>query len=66
MTQYPECYLAMEMGMAYANISMITDYDAGLEDDPSIVPVTAEAVTKVFADNVEKVKHVVERMIERL
>lgn len=66
MTQYPECYLALELGIAYANISMITDYDAGLEDDPSIVPVTADAVMKVFADNVEKVKRVVIRMIERL
>ena len=66
MTQYPECYLALELGIAYANISMITDYDAGLEDDPSIVPVTADAVMKVFADNVEKVKRVVMRMIERL
>ena len=66
MTQYPECYLALELGIAYANISMITDYDAGLEDDPSIVPVTADAVMQVFADNVEKVKRVVIRMIERL
>ncbi len=34
MTQYPEAFLARELGICYANISLITDYDAGLEDDP--------------------------------
>ena len=31
MTQYPECYLARELEMCYVNISLITDYDVGLE-----------------------------------
>ena len=31
MTQYPEVYLAKELGI-YANIALVTDYDAGLED----------------------------------
>ena len=31
MTQYPEAYLARELEMCYVNISLITDYDVGLE-----------------------------------
>ena len=30
MTQYPEAYLCRELGMAVVNISLITDYDAGV------------------------------------
>jgi 5'-methylthioadenosine phosphorylase len=56
MTQYPECYLAREMGICYANISLITDFDAGLEGHEDIPPVTEEEVYKVFNENNEKVK----------
>ena len=45
MTQYPECYLARELEMCYVNISLITDYDVGLE---GIAPVSVEAVVEVF------------------
>ena len=34
MTQYPEAYLARELGMHYAGIALITDYDTGVEHDP--------------------------------
>ena len=40
MTQYPECYLARELEICYVNISLITDYDAGLEGYPEIKPVS--------------------------
>ena len=30
MTQYPEAWLCRELGMAVVNISLITDYDAGV------------------------------------
>jgi 5'-methylthioadenosine phosphorylase len=53
MTQYPECYLARELEICYANISLITDYDVGLEDDPDIKPVSTEEVVKVFNENNE-------------
>jgi 5'-methylthioadenosine phosphorylase len=56
MTQYPESYLAREMGICYANISLITDFDAGLEGHEDIPPVTEEEVYKVFNENNEKVK----------
>ena len=33
MTHYPEAYLARELEMCYVNISLVTDYDVGLEGD---------------------------------
>lgn len=66
MTQYPECYLAREMGICYANISLITDYDAGLEGRDDIAPVTEEEVLKVFADNNEKIKKLLFEVIKRI
>ena len=36
MTQYPEAYLARELGMHYAGIALITDYDTGVEHDPDV------------------------------
>ena len=56
MTQYPECYLARELEMCYVNISLITDYDVGLEGEPGFAPVSTEDVLKVLADNNDRVK----------
>ena len=66
MTQYPECYLAREQGMCYANISLITDYDAGLEGRDDIPPVTHEAVLEVFRENNEKVKNMIFEIIRTI
>jgi 5'-methylthioadenosine phosphorylase len=55
MTGYPEAYLAREMEICYVNISLITDYDVGLEGQ-DIEPVSHEAVVKIFNENNEKVK----------
>ncbi len=48
MTQYPEAVLARELEICYANISLITDYDVGVEGVP---PVTHEEVIRVFDRN---------------
>jgi 5'-methylthioadenosine phosphorylase len=53
MTQYPEAYLARELGMCYAGIALVTDRDVGIEGDPGAPPVTMEAAMAVLADNVE-------------
>ena len=37
MTQYPEAYLCRELGMAVVNISLITDYDAGVHEGTEAV-----------------------------
>ncbi|MGI6778051.1 MAG: S-methyl-5'-thioadenosine phosphorylase [Acetivibrionales bacterium] len=66
MTQYPECYLARELGICYTNISLITDYDAGLEGRKDIAPVTHEAVLKVFEESNEKLKSMLFEMIKRI
>lgn len=67
MTQYPECYLARELEMSYVNISMITDYDAGLADEgPEAKPVTNQDVVDMFRANLDKLRGVVLEMIETL
>lgn len=66
MTQYPECFLAQEIGIPYVNIALITDYDAGLEGNEDIVPVTEEQVYRIFEENNEKVKNMLFKMIEAL
>jgi 5'-methylthioadenosine phosphorylase len=66
MTQYPECYLAKELGICYSNISLITDFDAGLEGNNDIKPVTQEEVYAVFAKNNEKVKRMLFDMIDKI
>lgn len=48
MTQHPEAVLAAEAGIGYAGLAIVTDHDAGVEDDPSIAPVTQEAVFATF------------------
>ncbi len=66
MTQYPENYLAREQEICYANISLITDYDIGLEGHPDIKPVTLEEVVKVFKENNEKVRELLFRSIKKI
>ena len=48
MTAYPEGWLARELGLCYANVSLITDYDVGPRGRPGVDPVSHEAVVKVF------------------
>lgn len=66
MTQYPEAYLARELEICYANISLITDYDVGLEDDPSIQPVSHQEVLKVFQANLARLRQLLVACIEAL
>jgi 5'-methylthioadenosine phosphorylase len=67
MTQYPECILARELELSYVNISLITDYDAGLVgDDPDAHPVTNQDVVNMFRANLGTLKSIVLRMVETL
>lgn len=63
MTQYPEAYLAKELNICYVNISLITDYDAGLEGDPNVGPVTHQEVLRVFNDNNERLRGLLHNVI---
>lgn len=63
MTQYPEAYLARELGLCYAGIALVTDYDTGLEDDPSIEPVSHDAVFEFLHANVDNVRRLLFRAL---
>ncbi|MDA4121560.1 MAG: S-methyl-5'-thioadenosine phosphorylase [Thaumarchaeota archaeon] len=64
MTQYPEAVLARELEMCYANISLVTDYDSGLEGDPAVKPVTHEEVIRTFNENIANLRTLITRIIE--
>jgi 5'-methylthioadenosine phosphorylase len=64
MTQYPEAYLCRELGMAVLNISLITDYDAGVIEGTEAVD--AATVLEVFRRNAERIRSVVLDLIARL
>lgn len=66
MTGYPEVVLARELGMCYLNISLITDYDVGLEGRPDIRPVSHEEVVRVFAENNQKLRDLILSIIRNL
>ena len=66
MTQYPEAYLARELGIGYAMVALITDYDVGLVDDPNAKPVTHEEVLKVFLANNDKLRDLLHKMIPKI
>jgi 5'-methylthioadenosine phosphorylase len=53
MTAYPESHLARELELCYANVSMITDRDVGVE---GAEPVSAEAVVRVFRENNDRLR----------
>ena len=66
MTQYPEVVLALECGMCYLNISLITDYDVGLVGRDDITPVTQHDVMRVFQANNEKLRSLLMDLIASL
>jgi 5'-methylthioadenosine phosphorylase len=66
MTQYPEAYLARELEMCYVNISLITDYDVGLEGAGGIEPVSHHEVIEVFNKNNARVKDGIFKIVEGL
>ncbi len=56
MTQYPEAFLARELGICYAALALITDYDTGLEGIEGVAPVTMEEVFSTLARNVDRTR----------
>jgi 5'-methylthioadenosine phosphorylase len=63
MTQYPEAWLARELELCYATVALVTDYDAGLEGDPRVEPVSAEGAFRVFAENLSTLRDLLFRAI---
>jgi 5'-methylthioadenosine phosphorylase len=66
MTQYPEVALARELEMCYVNIALITDYDAGLEGEAGIEPVSVSEVVQVLNANNERVRRLIELLVPQL
>jgi 5'-methylthioadenosine phosphorylase len=64
MTQYPESYLARELEMCYLNVSLITDYDVGLEGETEAV--SHEQVLKVFTENNEKLRKLLFALVPQI
>ena len=63
MTAYPEGYLCRELELCYANISMVTDHDVGVE---GAEPVSHETVLRVFTENNEKLRELLFAAIPRI
>ena len=63
MTQYPEVILARELEMCYLNLSLVTDYDAGLEGAPEIGAVQAHDVMRMLAENIARVRDLLAALI---
>jgi 5'-methylthioadenosine phosphorylase len=63
MSQYPEAWLCRELGMAVVNISLITDYDAGVLEGTEAV--NAMSVLEVFQKNAARIQAVVLDLIGR-
>ena len=63
MTAYPEGYLARELEICYANISMVTDHDVGVG---GAEPVSHETVLGVFEQNNEKLRRLLFAAIPKI
>ncbi len=66
MTQYPEAWLARELELCYANVSLVTDYDVGLQGVPGVEPVSAEAAFGVFAENLDRLRALLFRAVPKI
>jgi 5'-methylthioadenosine phosphorylase len=63
MTAYPEGYLARELELCYANISMVTDHDVGVE---GTAPVSHEQVIEVFQANNERLRELLFAVVPKI
>lgn len=66
MTQYPENMLSRELGICYVNISLISDYDAGLEGYEGVTKTSYKEVIKVLKDNNKRLRTLLCAVIESL
>lgn len=66
MTQFPEVALALELELCYLNLSLITDYDVGLDGREDIEVVSVEGVIKIFNQNNDRVREIIQQLIPRI
>jgi 5'-methylthioadenosine phosphorylase len=63
MTQYPEAALARELELCYCNVSLITDYDVGVE---GVAPVSVEEVVKVFGESNDRLRELLNAIVDAI
>jgi 5'-methylthioadenosine phosphorylase len=63
MTAYPEAHLARELELCYANVSMVTDHDAGVA---GAEPVSGDEVMRVFHENLARLRELLFAVIPRI
>jgi 5'-methylthioadenosine phosphorylase len=63
MTAYPEGWLARELELCYANISMVTDHDVGVE---GAGPVSNDQVLRAFRENNARLRELLFAAIPKL
>lgn len=66
MTCAPECFLARELELCYANLAVVTNYCAGLFDEAAGAGSTAEELGRVFAENIGRLKELLTAAIPRI
>jgi len=63
MTAYPECHLARELELCFANVSMVTDHDVGVEGPP---PVSSADFARVFDQNNDRLRELLFAVVPRI
>jgi len=64
MTGHPEAVLARELGMCYAAVALVTDFDAGLEADDAAV--TQDDVVRIFEANLGTLRRLIAAVVPAL
>jgi len=63
MTAYPECHLARELELCYANVSLVTDHDVGVEGADAV---SGDDVFRVFRENSERLRELLRAVVPRI
>jgi 5'-methylthioadenosine phosphorylase len=63
MTQYPEVVLARELELCCVNISLVTDYDVGIEGTPAV---TTQEVVRILQRNNDALRSFLGALIPRI
>ena len=63
MTAYPEGWLARELELCYANVSMVTDHDVGVEGGETVLQ---ETVLRVFETNLVRLRELLFAVIPKI
>jgi 5'-methylthioadenosine phosphorylase len=63
MVSYPESHLARELELCYANLSIVTDHDIGID---GVGGVTSETITRVMAESIERLRRLLQAAIPEI